>query len=221
MLRFYSEFMGKSDLAFDVGASLGNRTDVFLKLGATVVAVEPQDACVQQLRKKYQNDRRVIIVQKALGDKEGKAELMVSDGHQISSLSREWISSVKASGRFSMYRWDKSVIVSVTTLDNLVEEYGKPAFCKIDVEGFEFEVLKGLSHPIGAISFEFTPEFIDRATDCIERLDNMGVARFNYSLGESMRLSLRTWVEAEEIVEVLMSLPDKTVFGDVYAKFVE
>lgn len=220
MLRFYSQFINEGDLCFDVGVNLGNRTEIFLKLGASVVAIEPQDICMQRLRKKFGNNRRVTLVQKALGDKEGEGEFFLSNAYTISSMSKEWINSVKASGRFSAYQWQKTVIVPVTTLEKIMEEYGKPIFCKIDVEGFEFHVLKGLSQPIKTISFEFTPEFIDSAINSIKYLSTIGRVQFNYSVEESMCLSLSKWVEPEEICKVLLSLPDNTIFGDIYARFI-
>ena len=218
MLRFYSQFINQGDLCFDVGANLGNKTETFLKLGATVVAIEPQSVCMQQLKKKYHKNSRVILIQKALGEKEGERELFLSPAHTISSMSKEWINSVKSSVRFRNYTWNKSVTVPMTTLDKLIEEIGKPSFCKIDVEGFEFQVLKGLSQPIRTLSFEFTPEFIDSAIHCIEHLSKIGLVKFNYSVGESMRLALPTWVTNDEMCKILTNLPDKTIFGDVYAK---
>lgn len=218
MLNFYSHFVKKGDLCFDVGANLGSRTEIFLKLGASVVAIEPQDICMQQLRKKLGNNSRVILVQKALGDKESEGEFFLSNAHTISSMSKEWINSVKASGRFSAYQWQKNVKIPVTTLEKIIEEYGKPAFCKIDVKGFEFQVLKGLSQPIKTISFEFTPEFIDSVINSIKYLHTIGMFKFNYSVGESMCLSLPKWVEPEKICQILLSLLDKTIFGDIYAK---
>lgn len=220
MLKFYSQFVGKGDLCFDVGANLGSKTDIFLELGATVVVVEPQDICAQKLKKKYNARDRVTLVQMALGDREGEVEMMVSDAHTISSLSREWVDSVRASGRFSTYRWDKTTTVPMTTLDRLIERHGRPVFCKIDVEGFEFQVLKGLSQPITSISLEFTPEFIDSATNSIKHLSGIGGFQFNYSVGESAHLVMRDWVGPEEMCEILTSLPDRTVFGDVYARLV-
>jgi hypothetical protein len=41
---------------------------------------------------------------------------------------------------------------------------------------------------------------------------------YNYSLGESMFLSLPKWVNAEEMCGILKDLPDRTIFGDVYAR---
>ena len=47
-------------------------------------------------------------------------------------------------------------MVPVTTLDALIERHGVPSFVKVDAEGFEEEVLQGLSRSIKALSFEFT-----------------------------------------------------------------
>ncbi|MDY6918093.1 MAG: FkbM family methyltransferase [Chloroflexota bacterium] len=217
MLPFYSQFIGEHDLCFDVGANMGDRTEVFVKLGGRVVAVEPQDVCVGRLRKKYGENASVRIVPKALGEKEGEAEMMLSKAHAVSSLSKEWIESVKASGRLSDYRWEGSVMVPVTTLDRLIEEYGQPDFCKVDVEGFEFEVVKGLSQPIRAMSLEYNPDFIGAAIESVRRLAGLGMRWFNYSEGESMRLSLAEYVEAEEMCDILAGLPDEASHGDVYA----
>lgn len=217
MQSFYSQFIGEGDLCFDVGANVGERTEVFRRLGGTVIAIEPQDVCVQHLVERYGSDEKVRIVAKALGEREGEAEMMLSNGSNISSMSKKWIDSVKARGMFSKYNWDTKVTVPVTTLDKLIEEYGKPAFCKIDVEGFEFEVLKGLSQSIKAISIEFAPYFPDEPIKAIKRLSGLGMTRFNYSVGESMRLELHEWVGSDRICEILKSSWPSQWYGDVYA----
>lgn len=216
MLNFYSQFIGEDNLCFDIGANLGTRTEIFLELGAKVVTVEPQRACIQRLRKKYGSNKKVILVEKAIGEKEGRGRLMLNDIHILSSMSKSWIKSVKTSGRFSGYKWEKTVVVPMTTLDKLIKQYGRPAFCKIDVEGFEEQVIKGLSQPIKALSFEFVPEFIDSTISCIKHLSRLGMNQFNYSLGEIPRLVLPKWVSPDEIGEILLSLPNKTILGEVY-----
>ena len=218
MLRFYEQFVKSGKIVFDIGANVGNRTAVFRNLDAVVVAVDPQPSCVTRLRKRFGADPKVTVVPTALGEREGEAELLVSDASTISSLSPEWVDAVRKSGRFGAYRWNRTVVVPLTTLDKLIGKYGVPAFVKIDVEGFELPVLKGLSQPVGAVSFEFVPEYIEAAMQCVRHLDSIGMTRFNYSVGESMSLVLSEWVTAEEISEILTSFPDPETWGDVYGK---
>ena len=227
LLKFYSRFIKKDDLCFDIGANYGMRTEIFLKLGARVVAAEPQDACMQELEKKYGSNKRVILVKKAISDNYGEEELMISDSHTLSSMSKEWINSIKSSDMFFVstkaFSWQKSAKVQVTTLNHLIKEYGKPAFLKIDVEGYEYKVLKSLSEPIKTISFEFTPTqvFILSAINIVKHLASIGEVKFNYSFGESISLVLNEWVGPDEISNILLNLPKKAhISGDIYARFI-
>jgi len=218
MLRFYSQFVQEGDLCFDIGANIGNRTEVFDRLGATVVAVEPQQDCVRILRERFGDRANVHIVQKALDDALGRKDIFITSGSTLSSMSQEWIKSVQQSGRFEGHVWNKKGVVETTTFDLLIGEYGKPSFSKIDVEGFEYNVLRGLSGPVKAMSFEFHPEHAECAVNCIRHLQELGAAEFNYSEGESMSLSMSSWVGPDAIIEVLTSPPTKD-FGDVYVRF--
>jgi len=221
MMRFYSQFInGSSPLCFDVGANVGNRVKIFLSLNAVVVAIEPQRHCVGILKRAFGDNARLTIVQKAVGETEGQAEILMSDADTISSMSPKWIEAVKKSGRFPDNDWYKKVAVPMTTLDSLIEEYGKPDFIKIDVEGYEYQVISGLSQPVRAISIEFTPEFIDSTFSCIDHLEKIGNIRLNYSLRESMSFALADWTTSQRIKEKLIAYEnDNEVFGDVYVRF--
>jgi len=218
-LPFYSQFVHRGDLCFDIGANVGHRTQVLLQLGASVVAVEPQQHCMARLRKKYGTDKRVILIQEAVGETVGQGEMMICDSHSLSSLSGAWVKSVRSSGRYAQCNWSQSLKVRITTLDALISKYGQPAFIKIDVEGYEWEVLKGLSQSVRALCFEFTPEFIDSAAQCVRHISSLGPARFNYCLdAKPTTFCLPQWVNYDEMHNVLHSLGNGKQTGDIYAR---
>ena len=219
MVDFYGRFIKPGDLCFDIGANMGNRTRIFLKLGARVVAVEPQSQCMAFLTKHFGNDQRVVLVQKVLGEAPGQAEMMISDETTLSSLSHEWIKKVTESGRFGNSTWRKKQMVQMTTLDNLIRENGIPSFMKIDVEGYEYQVIKGLTAPLGTLSLEFTPEFMSATNGCIEHLSSLGKIQLNYAVGETMALALSRWVTPKEMIGILNGHRNAELFGDVYVRF--
>jgi FkbM family methyltransferase len=217
MSKFYSQFIKKGDLCFDVGANVGKFTKVFLKLGAKVICIEPQETCLQQLYKSFGDNKNVIIVGKAVGESEGYGELMIcEDATTISTMSTKW----KNESRFSKnYKWIKTQNkVPITTLDALILSHGLPKFCKIDVEGFEESVLKGLTKPIPFISFEFTTEFFDDAKKCINHLQSIGQVEFNCTLGESMKFLFSKWVAPDELYKKIAEVDNKLLWGDIYAR---
>jgi len=215
---FYRRFVGPGDLCFDIGAHLGDRTSHFLKLGARVVAVEPQPALMSLLRKRFRGNPRVTLVDGALGAAPGRAMLAIDPMNPtVASLSIDFIAKAGASRGFRAVRWRHRIAVPVTTLDALIAEHGTPCFCKIDVEGYEHAVIEGLSHPVRALSFEFLPAALDPALIAIARLNRLGSYRFNRSSGESMRLALPRWIGPAEMAAELKALPEEAGAGDVYA----
>jgi FkbM family methyltransferase len=218
-LRFHHALIKERSLVFDVGANVGDMTELYLELGSRVVAAEPQEACLRTLEKRFGRNTRVSIIPMAVGAAEGELELMISDIRSpISSMSRQWIAAVKSSGRFPYYEWSRSVMAPVTTLDLLIAQYGEPDFCKIDVEGFEKSVLQGVSRPLRFLSFEFHAEFLPEAFACLGLLQGLGEYRFNYTLENRMVLESSRWMDEEDLRSRLRSLPYASIQGDVYAR---
>lgn len=222
MLGFYREFLRPGDLCFDIGSNMGNRLDIFRRLGCRVVALEPQTACFETLRRQYAGTPEIVLLQMAAAEREGELPIYIANAHTISSMSPEWIDRVRGSGRFAEYTWATTESVHCTTLDRLIADYGAPRFVKIDVEGFESQVLRGLSQPVPILSFEWTPEFFNATRACLSHLASLGKAEANYSLGESMHFALDEWVAFPALDTALDRYRhDHVVFGDIYVRFPE
>lgn len=190
--RFYRRFVKKGDLCFDIGANRGERTDCLVRIGARVIALEPQNSCYTILQNKYKAHPEVTVMRYALGSKEEEAELLIcNETNECSTLSKEFVSVY---ARISHLNWGRTEKIKVTTLDKLCQEFGTPAFCKVDVEGYEFEVFSGLSRPIRFICFEFNYPLLSDTVKSLERLSLLGNYQCNYLKYETMELALTDWL---------------------------
>ncbi|MEO1451946.1 MAG: FkbM family methyltransferase, partial [Bacteroidota bacterium] len=199
LMRHYGQFVKPGALCFDVGAHLGNRSDAWLGLEAQVVAVEPQPACIKYLENRFGDHNRFTLVKKAIAAQAGTAHLQVSLlTPTITTLADEgWRQKMQDATSFHV-QWDQQVAVETLTLDQLIATHGLPQFCKIDVEDFEVEALKGLSQPIPTISIEYFIPTLERAYSCLDLIDALGPYKYNWSFGESQHFQSETWLSGPE-----------------------
>lgn len=217
MQRFYRALLREGDLAFDIGAHVGTRARAMRAAGARVVALEPQAPFAGFLR--FTLPRNIRFLEAAAGPAESVAQMAVSSRHPtVSSLRSGFAEEVGAKPGFEHVRWDAVQKVMVTTLDKLIAEEGLPRYIKIDVEGFELDVLAGLSQPVEMISVEYLPGLPHLSHAVIDRLLELGPYRFNPVVGETGAFLWQDWRDGAATKAWLRALPAEASSGDLYAR---
>jgi FkbM family methyltransferase len=222
MKEFYGRILKPGALAFDIGANAGVMSETFASVGARVIAVEPNADCVRHIQLSY-HDLQIQVIQAAAGPRNGVATLDVSDAWDLtSSMSPEWIEAIqKKDGRYRG-NWLRQCVVPMVTVDALIDHFGVPHFVKIDVEGFEEQVLRGLSRQPHFLSFEFHNAFLSATLRCLDMEVFIEGSSFNIvtnpAWGYPACFDSNHWMEKEELRQRLLGLPEGEFQGDIFVK---
>ncbi len=203
---FYAElFLGAgSDLVFDIGANQGSKATIFVRLAKRVVCLEPDSRSVYRLRLRFAKEPRVIVEEAGVGSAPGLLPFhIVEPGSCYNSFSAK---SAEKLGVGTPDQSKQTVVehVNITTIDNLISKYGLPNYVKIDAEGFELEILRGLSYKVPLLSFESNlPEFREETLACIQRIMELSSsAHFNYFTCHDHPIMLAPqWLSGEAMLE--------------------
>jgi FkbM family methyltransferase len=218
MRDLYAPYIRRGDLVFDVGAHMGTYAEVFVELGATVVAIEPNPACCEKL-KRMARSRDIRVEVCAAGDAPGRMDLHIcQENPTISTVAEEWYAAAQQSPLHRSNSWLGTVEVSVVTLDQLAARHGTPVMVKIDAEGFDDRVLQGMSFSPRALSFEFNLEIPDVARRCLSAPVFDNLYEFNYVRGMEMQLACDHWMGMAELQQNLQTLEGGDLYGDVLAR---
>ena len=142
----------------------------------------------------------------------GKLPMYVNKHSESLSLISNWADNTQ-----------EVIQVPVTTLDHAIESYGLPRFCKIDVEGFELEVLKGLNHVLPCISLEYhhSEEDVKKVLACIDYLSRFGELSMNVTLGEYPKFAWPNWITYELFRAYFLSRAPRSPvcgYGDLFIR---
>jgi FkbM family methyltransferase len=205
--RLFQELVRPNSLVFDIGANKGELTAIFRRMGARVVAVEPNHELADRLRRRFRDAK---VVEAAVASQEGRAVLHLGLDSNYSTISERWKPIVAGRSRLS----GLSVEVAVTTLDSLIARFGAPSFVKVDVEGNELEVFRGLSSAVDGFMFEYQCPLLDDFEASVGALDRL--ARYEYGTDVGGRLE---WTDAESIIrKVRRACEEGAGSGDVFVR---
>lgn len=144
-IEIMKKFLKKGDTFIDVGANIGYLTAIgagFVSTSGQVYSFEPVPKYFQQLVKMANENSKYNIITNsiALGEKDGIIPINITS---ISNIG--WNTIVP--GLMPRNSIGKTINVPICRLDNYIieKEMKKIALIKIDVEGYEFPVLLGLS----------------------------------------------------------------------------
>ena len=140
-------------LCFDIGANRGDFTIAALNKGYDVVAIEPASV-FKELVKNFIYNPRVTPLKLAVSMSDYETiEFYEAEEDGLSTLNLDWLTNPDLPYCGKPYR---TISATTITLDTLALKYGVPDLIKIDVEGAEWHVFKGLSSKMGTIAFEWT-----------------------------------------------------------------
>jgi len=223
-VTFYSKFLDSSNpnkTIFDIGANKGNKVNAFLKMGFKVVALEPEKKSIETLKWRFGNNKNVTIVERGVSDSISELPVYITESRSgLNTLSEKWVKSIGDENEnrwHSSQQYNVSYTIQTTTLDEIIKTYGVPYFIKIDVEGFELNVIKGLSSAPAFLSFECNlPEFMAETIEILHLLQKLsGKVQFQFSVDDAMVSN--HWMNQEEILAIIGS--GKYRYMEIICKF--
>lgn len=210
-IALYRQFVRRGDLCFDIGANIGNKTEMLLSLGASVVSVEPQPDLAREIKARGAHyGSRSIVLESAIGENEGNARLQLKQATALASLLDDWTGLTTG-----------TLDVRVTTIDKLIECYGEPHFIKIDVEGYELQTLRGLSYRVPFVSLEYhcDERCAALARECIYLLRRHGSVEINATGGDGHSLLFGEWIRGQDFLARFPSCVAPHIYGDLIVRY--
>lgn len=175
-------------LLFDIGANIGAYAQARWDSGEfdKVVCIDANQTAFEKLRARFENNTHVFPIFAAASDQDNqKITFYETNSSVLSTANKDWIT--KPGYRFegsTMAEVVNEVEVSTTSIDKLISFFGTPDLLKIDVEGFEETVIKGLSKTVPLLCFEWAREMSVECERTVQYLKELGFDEFSVQYGD-------------------------------------
>ncbi len=193
---------------FDIGGNCGDKTDVFLSAGARrILLIEPDPHWSKIHQWRFQGDHRVTRCECAVSSSNGTAVLQrFAPGSPLNTLENRWVEAIGSSnGRFEPQSLQDSTEVQAFTVEALANRYWLPDYCKVDVEGHELSVLRGIQQLPRLLSLEFNlPEFETELKECLHLISSRWpTSNLNFVTEYGRGFELSSWRDSNGLLSAL------------------
>jgi FkbM family methyltransferase len=162
-------------LLFDIGANAGHYADANAAKYDKMILVEANPQLCRALQDKYRHNPR-FMVENRLVSKDKNVPFYLCPNHTFSTAAIRW---TKESRFVHMEKWHPSPEpIACVTVDELVKTHGKPTYIKIDVEGYEYNVLQSMTEKYCPLAFEWAEELVDEIFLSLDYLASLGYQEF-------------------------------------------
>lgn len=211
------------NLIFDIGFNDGTSSKDYLKNNYTVVGVECNPKLIKKCNIIYNkeiNEGKLILIEKCISD----------DNDKVVKFYVDILLSVWGSTNKEIANRERPYVeynVKTITLKQLIEQYGTPIYCKIDIEGDDIIAIETLKDVVEK------PKYISCETECvgkdmhdsitglevINKLKELGYTKYiiyKNSVGDEFHFDLNKeyeWVDYETICEQLIEKRKKHDFS--------
>lgn len=208
-------------IIFDIGCCWGLWIEANYNENDTFIGVEANPSAYLMAKERLKERKNVIIKHHLLSDVNGEYldfRIAESSVGEVSSASKAW---VERSRHIKTEKWMDPIKIKSITIDELIRQYGEPSQIKIDVEGYEFNVIRGLSKAYGLLMFEFAEEQKDETIQSIHHLVKIGYKYFCMTHGDDYIFRPTSYVSSKEILLLILQNLNsgrQEAWGMIYAK---
>lgn len=196
-------------ILFDIGANRGDATSAGIQKGYKVIALEPAPKVYKDLVSNFIYNDNVIPLKFAVSDKDNEIiEFYEAEEDGLSTINKDWLTSEGMPYKGKEFRTIKA---NTITIDTLAKIYGNPDLIKIDVEGAEWSVFKGMTKKYGMIAFEWTNVTLGEHQSQIEYLEKLGYTEIGPQFIEHHLQEPKEWfnIKDQRLDDWVISNKDK------------